>query len=231
MSALSLQHRLAPLATKPAGSLLLHEVYRSLQGESAYQGLPCVFVRTTGCDLRCAWCDTPHAFTQGAVWSIDDVIAKVREFATPIVEITGGEPLVQSEVFQLMTRLCDLGLIVLLETGGHRDLSDVDRRVHIIMDLKCPGSGEEHANLWSNVDLLKPGDEIKLVIASEADFRWAEAACRTHHLTDRVTVLMSPVFGMVQPIQLAEWLLESRLNARMQLQLHKFVWDPKARGV
>lgn len=231
MSAVSLQQRLAPLAKKPEGALLLHEVYRSLQGESAFQGLPCVFVRTTTCDLRCTWCDTPHAFTQGTVWTSEEIVAKIQELATPIVEFTGGEPLLQPEILPLMTRLCDLGYIVLLETGGHRDLARIDRRVHIIMDLKCPGSGEEAANLWANLDCLKPGDEIKFVIASETDFRWAENACRQHHLTDRVHVLMSPVFGAVKPIDLAQWLLDSRMNARMQLQLHKFVWDPKARGV
>ncbi len=222
---------MAPLANKPAGSLLVHEVYRSVQGESVFQGLPCVFVRTAVCDLRCAWCDTPHAFTQGTVWSPDDLLAKVREFDTPIVEITGGEPLVQPEIFPLMTGLCDLQYKVLLETGGHRDLADVDARVHIIMDLKCPDSGEAAANLWSNVDLLKPGDEIKFVIASERDYRWAEAVIRQLHLTDRVNVLLSPVYGSVKPVHVAEWLLASGLNARMQLQLHKYVWDPKARGV
>lgn len=223
--------RLAPLDNKPAGTLLLHEIYRSLQGESTFQGLPCVFVRTTVCDLRCSWCDTPHAFTQGTVWTLDDIIAKVRGFATPIVEITGGEPLVQPESLTLMRLLCDLGLTVLLETGGHRDLAEVDRRVHIIMDLKCPASGEEDANLWSNLSHLKRSDEIKFVIASETDFRWAKAACREHRLTEIANVLMSPAFGTVPPIQLADWLLDSGLNARMQLQLHKYVWDPKARGV
>jgi 7-carboxy-7-deazaguanine synthase len=227
----SLDQRMAPLAKKPAGSLLLHEVYRSVQGESMFQGLPCVFVRTAVCDLRCVWCDTPHAFTQGTVWSQDDLLAKVRGFATPLVEITGGEPLVQPEIVPFMTNLCDLNYTVLLETGGHRDIQAVDARVHIIMDLKCPGSGEEAANLWSNVDWLKPGDEVKFVIASHGDFQWADSVVRSHHLTDRCNVLFSPAFGLVKPLDMAEWLLASGLNARMQLQLHKYVWDPKARGV
>jgi 7-carboxy-7-deazaguanine synthase len=231
MSAVSLDQRMAPLAKKPVGSLLIHEVYRSVQGESVYQGLPCVFVRTAVCDLRCVWCDTPHAFTQGDVWSPDDLLARVREFATPIVEITGGEPLVQPEILPFMKRLCDSGYKVLLETGGHRDLSGVDCRVHIIMDLKCPGSGEEVANLWSNIDLLKRDDEVKFVIASERDFHWADAMIRQHRLTHRCGVLLSPAFGLVKPLDLAQWLLASGLNARMQLQLHKYVWDPKARGV
>ena len=231
MTAISLDQRVAPLAHKPVGSLLVHEVYRSVQGESTFQGLPCVFIRTAVCDLRCVWCDTPHAFTQGRVWSLDDLLAKVRDYDTPIVEITGGEPLVQPEIIPLMSRLCDLDYKVLLETGGHRDLADVDHRVHIIMDLKCPDSGEEAANLWPNVDLLKPGDEIKFVIASPRDYAWAEDVIREHHLTDRVNVLLSPAYGAVAPVHLAEWLLASGLNARMQLQLHKYVWDPKARGV
>jgi 7-carboxy-7-deazaguanine synthase len=154
-----------------------------------------------------------------------------RSLATPIVEITGGEPLVQPEVLPLMAALCDLDFKVLLETGGHRDLSGVDPRVHIIMDLKCPDSGEEGANLWANLDLLKRDDEVKFVIASERDYRWAEAIIRRHRLSERCHVLLSPAFGLVKPLELAQWLLASGLNARMQLQLHKYVWDPKARGV
>lgn len=227
----SLSQRLAPLREKPAGSLLLHEIYRSVQGESTFQGLPCVFVRTTACDLRCSWCDTPHAFTQGTVWTLDAVVERVAAFKTRLVEITGGEPLVQPEVFELMTRLSDAGHTVLLETGGHRDIARVDPRTHIIMDLKCPGSGEADQNLWSNLEHLKPNDEIKFVIAGEADFRWAEAACRDRRLTERFHVVFSPVFGRTPPIDLVRWLLESRLEARMQLQLHKFVWDPATRGV
>jgi 7-carboxy-7-deazaguanine synthase len=231
MPTVSLEQRLAPLANKPAGSLLLHEIYRSVQGESMYQGLPCVFIRTAVCDLRCVWCDTPHAFTQGTVWSADEVLTRVRELATPLVEITGGEPLVQPEIGPFMARLCDLNYKVLLETGGHRDLAAIDRRVHIIMDLKCPDSGEVTANLWSNIELLKPADEVKFVIASERDFRWAEGVMRQHRLTNRCQVLVSPAFGLVKPLDVAQWLLASALDARLQLQLHKYVWDPKARGV
>jgi 7-carboxy-7-deazaguanine synthase len=231
MPTVSLEQRLAPLAKKPAGTLLLHEIYRSVQGESMYQGLPCVFIRTAVCDLRCVWCDTPHAFTQGTVWSADEVLDKVREFDTPVVEITGGEPLVQHEIGPLMARLCDLNYKVLLETGGHRDLAAIDPRVHIIMDLKCPDSGEEAANLWSNIELLKPQDEVKFVIASERDFRWAESIMRQHRLTNRCQVIVSPAFGLVKPLEVAQWLLASGLDARLQLQLHKYVWDPMARGV
>jgi 7-carboxy-7-deazaguanine synthase len=223
--------RLLPLANSPAGQLLIHEIYRSIQGESTFAGLPCVFVRLAVCDARCVWCDTPHAFTQGEPWTLDAVVAKVREYITPLVEITGGEPLLQAEVFPLMTRLADAGLAVLLETSGAHDVGPVDRRVHIIMDLKCPGSGECAGNRWDNLDRLKPTDQIKFVVASEGDFRWAADTIRKHRLDRRFIVLLSPVFGAVPPRRLAEWLLESGLDVRMQLQLHKYVWDPDARGV
>src|SRR5262245_19964216 len=160
-----LAQRLLPLADKPAGTLLIHEIYRSLQGESTFAGLPCVFVRTAVCDARCVWCDTPHAFNQGTVWTLDDIVAKVLSYNTPLVEITGAEPLVQPEVMLLMQRLADRGLTVLLETSGAHDVKPVDRRVHIIMDLKCPDSGECENNRWQNLEHLKPGDQIKFVIA------------------------------------------------------------------
>src|SRR6266446_9836841 len=152
-------HRLALLHTKPAGRLLIHEIYRSVQGESTFAGLPCVFVRLAVCDARCVWCDTPHAFTQGSLVTIDDVLKRVLGNRCPLVEITGGEPLLQEEVFVLMARLADRGLTVLLETSGAHDLGPVDPRVHIILDLKCPDSGESAGNRWANLDLLKPTDE------------------------------------------------------------------------
>ena len=223
--------RLLPLAARPAGQLLVHEIYRSIQGESTYAGLPCVFVRTTACDLRCVWCDTPHAFTQGTPYTLDAVLARVADFRTPLVEITGGEPLLQAETLPLMSRLADAGHTVLLETSGARDISAVDRRVHVIMDLKCPDSGEMDANLWSNLDPLKRTDEIKFVIASQGDFRWAERTIRERRLAERFGVLVSPVFGSVTPRELAEWVLASGLDVRMQVQLHKQIWEPDARGV
>lgn len=236
---LSRAHRLTLLEDKPPGRLLIHEIYRSIQGESTFAGLPCVFVRLAVCDARCHWCDTPHAFTQGSAWEVEAVAKQVVSFHCPLVEITGGEPLLQEEAFPLMTGLADHGLTVLLETSGAHDLGRVDPRVHIIMDLKCPDSGEEAGNRWANLDLLKPKDEIKFVIASRRDFDWAVTAIRAHGLDRRFTVLMSPVFSWpanrdgptVQPVQLAEWLLASGLNVRLQLQLHKFIWDPQARGV
>jgi 7-carboxy-7-deazaguanine synthase len=227
----SLPQRLRPLQAKPPGQLLLHEVYRSVQGESTFAGLPCVFVRLAVCDSRCSWCDTPHAFTQGQPVSLEETVRRVQEFRCPLVEITGGEPLLQDEVFPLMVRLADLGLTVLLETSGAHDIGRVDARVHIIMDLKCPDSGECAGNRWENLALLKPTDQIKFVLASRADFDWAVATTHAHELDRRFVVLLSPVFGAVEPRQLAEWLLASGLQVRMQLQLHKYIWDPKARGV
>jgi len=231
--------RLLPLARRPAGTLLIHEIYRSIQGESTYAGLPCVFVRLAVCDARCVWCDTPHAFTQGEAWALDDIVTRVDSLATPLVEITGGEPLVQPEAWPLMTRLCDRGYRVLLETSGLRPLTlpssqgakRVDARVHIIMDLKCPDSGECGNNCWGNLDRLKPSDEIKFVIASHQDFSWAADTIRRHRLEERFQVLLSPAFGLITPLDLAQWLLESGLQVRMQLQMHKHIWDPKARGV
>ncbi len=227
----AIAQRLLPLAGKPAGQLLIHEVYRSLQGESTFAGLPCVFVRLAVCDSRCSWCDTPHAFTQGTAWSPDQVLEQVLSLQTPLVEITGGEPLLQEEVLPLMAELAGRGLAVLLETSGAHDVSRVDRRVHIIMDLKCPDSGECAGNRWGNLQALKDTDQIKFVIASRRDFDWAAETVRSHRLHERFVVLFSPAFGLVTPLQLAEWLLESTLNVRMQLQIHKYIWAPDARGV
>jgi len=228
---LTLAHRVAPLADKPPGQLLVHEVYRSVQGESTFAGLPCVFVRLSVCALRCVWCDTPHAFAEGRLRSVGDVLDEALAFDCPLVEITGGEPLLQTEVFPLMTALADAGRTVLLETSGAEDVSRVDRRVRIIMDLKCPDSGESASNRWENLATLKPSDEIKFVIASRRDFEWACDAIREHGLDTRFTVLMSAVFDSVTPRELAEWLLASGINVRMQLQMHKYIWPADARGV
>lgn len=227
----TLAARLAPLRDRPAGQLLIHEIYRSVQGESTFAGLPCVFVRLAVCDSRCVWCDTPHAFNQGAPWEAAAILDRVLSFRCPLVEITGGEPLVQAEVLPLMTQLADAGLTVLLETSGAHDIGAVDRRIHIIMDLKCPDSGECAGNRWANLAALKPTDQIKFVIASRGDFDWAGNVIRAQALDCRFTVLLSPVFGQVTPLELANWLLESGLQVRMQLQMHKFIWDPQARGV
>jgi 7-carboxy-7-deazaguanine synthase len=225
------QNRLRPLAGKPVGSLVIHEIYRSLQGESTFAGLPCVFVRLTACHLRCGYCDTPHAFGQGDTFTIDEVVERALALGDRLVEITGGEPLLQSEVFPLMTRLADAGRTVLLETSGALDIGPVDPRVRVILDLKTPGSAEVDANLWSNLDRLKATDEVKFVLCDRADFDWAVAQVRAYSLTQRCPVLFSPAFGQVNPTELAAWILESRLPVRLQLQQHKILWDPNARGV
>jgi 7-carboxy-7-deazaguanine synthase len=224
-------HRLALLETKAPGKLLVHEIYKSLQGESTFAGLPCVFVRTAVCGQRCVWCDTPHAFSEGEELSPDEVFQRVRELDCPLVEVTGGEPLLQPEILPLMADLADAGHTVLLETSGAEDVSRVDPRVHIIIDLKCPDSGECERNRYENLDHLKPTDQIKFVIASRRDFDWTVETIRRHRLDERFVVLLSAVFGRVTLADLAAWLLDSRLNVRMQLQMHKYIWDPKARGV
>jgi 7-carboxy-7-deazaguanine synthase len=226
-----MDQRLAPLRGKPAGHLLVHEIYRSIQGESTFAGLPCVFVRLTACSARCTWCDTPHAFREGTVRALADVRDRVLAFDCALVELTGGEPLLQPEAFELMAALADQGKTVLLETSGLVSILGVDPRVHVIMDLKCPDSGECGNNVWENLALLKPTDQIKFVIASRRDFDWTVSAIREHSLDRRFLVLLSSVFGQVSPRDLGEWLLESRLEVRMQLQLHKFIWEPTARGV
>jgi 7-carboxy-7-deazaguanine synthase len=226
------QHRVALLRDVPAGELLIHEIYLSVQGESTFAGLPCVFVRTSVCDSRCKWCDTPHAFNRGERMSRSAVLEKALGFDCPLVEITGGEPLLQADILPLMTELCDAGKTVLLETSGAHDVSAVDRRVHVIMDLKCPDSGESHRNRWLNLEVLKPTDQIKFVISSRRDWDWTAAAIREHRLDERFACLVSCVFDGVRPVELVGWLLESGLHrVRMQLQMHKFIWDPKARGV
>lgn len=223
--------RLALLERKPAGTLLIHEIYRSIQGESTFAGLPCVFVRLAVCDARCHWCDTPHAFNQGTVQTLDSVFETVCRFETPLVEITGGEPLLQTDVLALMSRLADEGKTVLIETSGSHSVESIDRRVHIIMDLKCPDSGECEHNCWGNLEILKPTDEIKFVVASRRDFDWAADTIRRHDLGRRFVVLVSAVFGSVELLELAQWLLNSSLQVRLQVQLHKIIWNPQARGV
>jgi 7-carboxy-7-deazaguanine synthase len=225
-------HRVALLRDVPPGELLIHEIYRSIQGESTFAGLPCVFVRCAVCDSRCSWCDTPHAFNQGERMSRSMVRDQVLAFGCPLVEITGGEPLLQADVYPLMTELADAGKTVLLETSGAHDIAPVDPRVHVILDLKCPDSGESHRNRWANLDVLKPIDQIKFVIASRRDWDWAANAIREHRLDARFECLVSGVFDQITPIELVDWLLESELDrVRFQLQLHKYVWHPSKRGV
>lgn len=213
-------------------SIKVTEIYKSLQGESSYAGFPCTFVRLTGCPLRCRWCDTAYGFTGGKDYSIDEILKEVEGHHCELVEITGGEPLAQKEAPKLVQALLENGYRVLIETGGSESVTDIDSRAHLIMDIKCPGSGMSDRNLWANLDFLKPTDEIKFVIADKADFDWAVEVCAKHKLEARFQLLFSPAFGLVKPIDLAQWLLASPLQkSRMQLQQHKYIWNPRARGV
>lgn len=207
------------------------EIFYSIQGESSYVGQPCVFVRLTGCPLRCTWCDTDYAFYGGQEVSLEDIVAKVASYGCRLVEVTGGEPLVHAEAFPLIAKLCDAGHTVLIETSGAVDIGAVDSRAHVILDVKCPGSGMSDRMYWPNLAKLTPKDEAKFVIADRKDYEWAREVIARHDLTARCSVLMSPVFGSLEPRQLAEWVLEDRLPIRFQLQVHKFIWAPDMRGV
>jgi len=211
--------------------LVINEIFHSIQGESAHMGLPCVFVRLTYCNLRCTYCDTEYAFYEGTPMESNEILKRVNSYGCNFVEITGGEPLAQEGVHELMTLLCDAGYEVLLETGGSLDISPVDPRVKRIMDLKCPSSGMLKKNLYSNIDHLRRIDEVKFVIGTREDFDWAVEVIQRYQLMERTSVLMSVVFGVLEPVMLAEWILESRLNVRFQLQMHKYIWEPETRGV
>ncbi len=213
-------------------TLVIHEIYASIQGESTFAGLPCTFVRTTGCNLRCTWCDTPQAFHGGTRMKRADVLARALALDTPLVELTGGEPLLQPGVLPLMRELCDAGKTVLVETSGEADVAGVDRRVHKVMDLKCPGSGESHRNRWSNLEHLGPGDEVKFVLADRADYEWMRAVVRERRLAERTpNLLASTVFGKLATRDVVKWVLEDKLAVRVQLQMHKYVWPPEQTGV
>jgi 7-carboxy-7-deazaguanine synthase len=212
--------------------LTVNEIFYSVQGESSYAGRPCVFVRLTACDLRCAWCDTQYAFYEGTKRSIDSVLADVDAFGCPLVEMTGGEPLLQEDVYALMEALLARGRTVLLETGGHRSTARVPRDVVTILDVKCPGSGESDKNDWSNLDRLRPHDEVKFVVQDRADFEFARDVIMRHDLARRASAIhLSPVHGVMNPRTLSEWVLADRLPVRVQLQLHKYIWDAATRGV
>ena len=212
-------------------TLTINEIYESIQGESSWAGWRCVFVRLTFCDLRCTYCDTEYAFYDGTKRPLEDIMTEVLAFDCPLVEITGGEPLLQKNVLPLMTALCDAGRTVLIETSGAHDISGIDPRVHRIMDLKTPGSGESHRNLMSNVEHLKRGDEVKCVIGSREDYEWAREQVRAHKLPARCEVLFSPIFGRIEPREIVDWMVADKLAVRFQLQMHKFIWDPKTKGV
>jgi 7-carboxy-7-deazaguanine synthase len=212
--------------------LTVNEIFHSIQGESTHTGKPCVFVRLTACDLRCSWCDTPYAFTEGRKMSVDEVLERVREYGCDVVEITGGEPLLQKEVYPLMERLLDEGRTVMIETGGHLSADEVPAGVVRVIDVKCPGSGESEKVHWPNLERLRSSDELKFVIKDRTDYEFARDVVSKHDLLTRcAAVLFSPVHGVLEAKQLAEWILADRLPVRLQLQAHKYIWSPETRGV
>ena len=212
--------------------LTINEIFYSIQGESTYAGKPCVFVRLTGCDLRCSWCDTPYAFSEGQKMSVDAVLQQVDQYGSPLVEVTGGEPLLQEDVYPLMERLLESGRTVLLETGGQIDVSRVPLAVVKVMDVKCPASGESHRNEWGNIDRLGSRDQVKFVIKDRGDYDFARDLVVRHALDRRcAAILFSPVHDVLEPKALSEWILEDRLPVRLQLQIHKHIWGANVRGV
>lgn len=216
----------------PSPALTVNEIYVSIQGESTFAGRPCTFVRLTACDLRCVWCDTVYAFTEGHKQTLDEIVDEVRRLGVPLVELTGGEPLLQKNAIPLMQQLLSEGYTVLIETGGHVPIGDVPAGVHRIVDVKCPGSGESARMHWPNLDLLTTRDEVKFVIADRADFEYARDVVSTYDLAKRcAAVHFSPAWGLVAPADLAAWILEERLPVRLQLQQHKYIWEPATRRV
>jgi 7-carboxy-7-deazaguanine synthase len=212
--------------------LTINEIFHSIQGESTRTGRPCVFVRLTACDLRCSWCDTPYAFTEGRKMSLDEVLDRVDAYGCSLVEVTGGEPLLQPDVYPLMERLLATGRTVMVETGGHMSLERVPPAVIKILDVKCPGSNESHRNHWANLDRLASHDEVKFVVKDRSDYEFAREIVRRHGLSGRIAaVLFSPVHGVLDPKILAAWILADELDVRLQLQAHKYIWGADVRGV
>ncbi|PYV07966.1 MAG: 7-carboxy-7-deazaguanine synthase [Acidobacteria bacterium] len=212
--------------------MVVTEIFKSIQGESTFAGLPCVFIRLTGCNLRCHWCDTAYAFYGGQRMSVEEVIGRVRQLGGKLVELTGGEPLLQKEIYPLSAQLLSQGYRVLIETSGERCVGDLPRPVVKVVDVKCPGSGESEKFCFDNLAVLERKDQVKFVILDENDYRYARDFMKRHDLRSRVDeVIFSPVFGRLTPRELAEWVLRDGLEVRMGLQLHKFIWDPDARGV
>ncbi len=207
------------------------EIFHSIQGESTFAGRPCVFVRLAGCDLRCAWCDTEYAFTEGRTMTLDEILTEVRATRCPLVEVTGGEPLLHRETPELCRRLLADGLEVLVETGGHRDITVLPEGARVILDVKCPGSGESEKVHWENLDRLRPDAELKFVLADRNDYEWARAVVHDRDLGARYPVHFSPVHGRLAADDLARWILEDGLQVRLQIQLHKHIWAPDRRGV
>lgn len=212
--------------------LKVNEIFYSIQGEGTSTGLPCVFVRLTYCNLRCTYCDTEYAFYDGKDMTFTEIIDEVKKYDCKLVEITGGEPLVQmDECLTLMNQLCDAGFDVMIETGGSLSIKEIDERVKIIIDLKCPSSGMEKKNLYENINYLKSTDELKFVIGSREDYDWTLEMIKKYQLINKCEILFSVVFGKLEPVQLVNWILKDKLNVRFQLQVHKFIWHPETKGV
>ncbi len=228
----SLSHEQAEIARMPVGERLrINEIFHSIQGESTFAGRRCVLVRLTGCQMRCRWCDTEYSFYEGSWMTRHEILEQVASFGCPLVELTGGEPLLQPASLPLLKDLCDAGYEVLLETGGGVDISPVDPRVRRILDVKCPGSGEVDGNHWPNLDQLRSTDEVKFVLADRADYEWARALVAERQLSETCPVHFSPVHGEINVEALAGWILADQLDIRLQLQMHKFIWHPQTRGV
>ena len=211
--------------------LKVNEIYHSIQGESLKSGLPCVFVRLTYCNLRCIYCDTEYAFYEGEDKSIVEILTEVKKYNCNLVEVTGGEPLLQKECLDLMKKLCDEGFDVMLETGGSLTIKDVDERVMIVMDLKCPSSKMEKKNLYENIHFLKPTDELKFVIGIKEDYDWSKEIIFRYDLQDKCEILFSVVYSELEPLSLVNWIIEDKLDVRYQLQMHKYIWHPETKGV
>ena len=211
--------------------LIVNEIFKSIQGESSYTGRPCIFIRLTGCNLRCSWCDTEYAFYEGQPKSVKDIMAAIDPLGVPLVEITGGEPLLQSEVYDLMDALLAKNYEVLLETGGGVSIAKVPKRVIKILDVKCPGSGEDAKNLWDNLDHLHPHDEVKFVLKDRADYEWSRDVIQRRDIHQKAQVLFSPVYDTLGLKELAAWVLADNLPVRVQTQLHKIIWGKDAIGV
>ena len=211
--------------------LKVNEIFYSIQGEGTNAGLPCTFIRLTYCNLRCSYCDSEYAFYEGKDFSIDKIIKEVKSYNCNLVEVTGGEPLMQEESLILMEELCKLNYDVMLETGGSLPIENVNKSVKIILDLKCPSSKMEKKNLYENIDFLKPNDEVKFVIGNKEDFDWSKNIIEKYNLTEKCNVLFSPVFGKIENVELVEWILKDNLNVRYQLQMHKYSWNPDKTGV
>ncbi len=213
-------------------NLKINEIFYSIQGESTYVGVPCLFIRLMGCDLRCTYCDTEYAFFEGASKTVGDILSIAKQHGVPLIEVTGGEPLLQRNVHPLMTLLCDEGYEVLIETSGAHDISKIDSRVKVIMDLKCPSSGESSRNRIENISHLQKKDQLKFVMGTREDYEWLKGMIETHQLAQRVgAILVSPVFGKIDLQMMAKWILEDHLPVRFQVQLHKIIWEPMTRGV